>query len=186
MAYAGQIIENPVSGEKITFIQTAAETNGALLELELELTPDGHVPGAHQHPEQTETFHVLEGTMKFRLGLKTIVAEAGGTVEVPPGATHKFVNAGEGVARARVEVTPALKMAELLETTVQLAEEGKTNRKGMPKPVHLALFVRAFEREVRAPFPPPFMVNALLAPFAHVGRRRGHAERFAARPAFAG
>src|SRR5687767_13715956 len=68
MAYAGQVIENPVSGEKLTFIQTAAETNGELLELELELTPDGHVPGAHQHPEQTETFHVLEGTMKFRLG----------------------------------------------------------------------------------------------------------------------
>ena len=32
-------------------------------------------PGAHVHPEQTETFHVLEGTMKFKLGLTTIVAE---------------------------------------------------------------------------------------------------------------
>jgi quercetin dioxygenase-like cupin family protein len=186
MAYAGQIIENPVSGEKITFVQTAAETNGELLEIELELTPDGHVPGAHRHPEQTETFHVLEGTMKFKLGLRTIVAEPGDTVEVPPGATHKFVNAGDGVARARVEVTPALKMAELLETTVQLAEEGKTTRKGMPTPVHLALFVRAFEREVRAPFPPHPVVKAVTAPLAYLGRRRGHSERFTTRPAFAG
>ena len=185
MAYAGQTIENPVSGEKLTFIQTAAETDGELLELELELTPDGHVPGAHQHPEQTETFHVLEGTMKFRLGMKSIVAEAGDTVEVPAGATHRFVNASGGVARARVEVRPALKMAELLETTVRLAEEGNVTRKGMPKPLHLALFVREYEREVRAPFPPPFMVKALMAPLAYLGRRRGHAERFAPRPAFA-
>jgi len=36
--------------------------------------------------------------------------------------------------RARVEVRPALKMAELLETIVKLAEEGRTTRKGMPRP----------------------------------------------------
>src|SRR3982074_1104357 len=52
MAYAGQIIENPVSGERITFRKTAAETNGELLEFDLGLTPDGHVPGMHVHPAQ--------------------------------------------------------------------------------------------------------------------------------------
>ena len=31
MAYAGQTLENPVSGEKITFIQTADDTDGELL-----------------------------------------------------------------------------------------------------------------------------------------------------------
>jgi quercetin dioxygenase-like cupin family protein len=186
MAYAGQVIENPVSGEKITFIQTAADTGGELLEIELELTPDGHVPGAHRHPGQTETFHVLEGTMKFKLGLKTIVAEPGDTVEVPPGATHKFVNAGEGVARARVEVTPALKMEHLLQTAVRLAEDGQTTRKGMPKPVPMALFVRAFEDEVRAPFPPHAIVKAVTAPLAWIGRRREQGERLPAEPAYAG
>ena len=64
MAYAGQIIEHPVSGERITFTRTADDTDGQLLELELELAPDGHVPGAHVHPEQEERFHVLEGTMR--------------------------------------------------------------------------------------------------------------------------
>ena len=84
MAYSGQIIENPVSGERIHFLQTAADTDGELLEFELELTPDGHVPGAHVHPEQEERFHVLEGTMKFRLGMRTIVAGAGESVVVLP------------------------------------------------------------------------------------------------------
>ena len=172
MAFAGESITNPVSGERITFLQTRSDTFGELLEIELELAPDGHVPGAHQHPEQTETFHVLEGQMKFRLGMKSIVAGPGETVTVPPGATHRFTNAGDGPARARVEVRPALRMEELLETSIALAEEGRTTRKGMPKPIELALFVRAYEREVRAPFPPPSVVRALTAPLAWIGRRR--------------
>ena len=53
----------------------------------------------------------------------------------------------------------------------------------MPKPVHLALFVREYEREVRAPFPPPAVVKALMAPLAAIGRARGHAERYAPAPA---
>ncbi len=178
MAYAGQTLYNPVSGEQIEFIRTAADTDGELLEFELELSPDGHVPGAHVHPEQEERFHVLEGTMTFRLGLKKIVAQAGDTVIVPRGRVHKFANGGDTPARARVEVVPALDMEQLFETTVELAHEGNTNRKGMPKPLHLALFVRRYEREVRAPFPPAPVVNALLAPLAAIARKRGHAERY--------
>ena len=183
MAYTGQTIQNPVSGERITFLQTAADTDGELLEFELELAADGHVPGAHVHPEQEERFHVLEGTMKFRLGMKTIVAEAGESVVVPAGRVHKFANGGDGAARARVEVVPALDMEDLLSTTAELAHEGNVTRTGMPKPLHLALFVRRFRREVRAPFPPAWVVNALMAPLAALARRRGHAERYS--PAFA-
>jgi quercetin dioxygenase-like cupin family protein len=183
MAHAGQTIHNPVSGERITFLRTAADTDGELLELELELAADGQVPGAHVHPEQEERFHVLEGRMRFRLGLRTIVAEAGDSVVVPAGRVHKFTNAGDGPARARVEVVPALDMEELLSTTAELAHEGNVTPSGMPKPLHLALFVRRFRREVRAPFPPAWMVQALMAPLAALARRRGHAERY--RPAFA-
>jgi quercetin dioxygenase-like cupin family protein len=178
MAYAGQIIQNPVSGESIEFIRTAADTDGELLEIELTLSPDGSVPGAHVHPEQEERFHVLEGKMKFRLGMKTIVAEPGDTVVVPRGRVHRFKNAGDGPARARVEVVPALDMEQLFETTVELAHEGSVTRKGMPKPLHLALFVRRYEREVRAPFPPAWVVRVLMAPLAGLARRRGHAERY--------
>ena len=175
MAHTGQIIHNPVSGERIEFLRTAADTDGELLEFELDLAADGSVPGAHVHPEQEERFHVLAGTMKFRLGMRTIVAQAGETVVVPAGRVHRFANGGDGPARARVEVVPALDMEDLLTTAAQLAGEGKVWRSGMPKPLHLALFVRRFRREVRAPFPPAWMVQALLAPVAALARRRGHA-----------
>jgi quercetin dioxygenase-like cupin family protein len=173
MAYAGQILDNPVSGERFEFRRTAADTDGELLEFDLTLAADGCVPGAHVHPEQEERFVVHRGTVQFRLGLKKIVAGPGDTVVVPRGRVHAFKNVGGEDAKVRVQVTPALDMERLFETTVALAEAGATNRKGMPKPVHLALFVRRFRREVRAPFPPAPIVNALLAPLAWMGTRAG-------------
>ena len=163
MAYTGQTIQNPVTGERITFTRTAADTDGALLEFELELTADGKVPGAHVHPEQEERFHVLEGTMRFRLGMRTIVAEAGDTVVVPAGRVHKFANGGDTTARVRVEVEPALDLEDLLTTTAELAHEGNVLASGMPRPLHLALFVRRFRREVKAPFPPARVVQVTTA-----------------------
>ena len=79
-----------------------------------------------------------------------------------------------------------MKMEDLLCNTVALATEGKTNRKGMPKPLHLALFVREYSTEVRAPFPPPAVVRALMAPLAALARACGHDERYVAARARAG
>ncbi|MGH3044790.1 MAG: hypothetical protein ACRDM2_08680 [Gaiellaceae bacterium] len=65
---SGKTIENPVTGEKILFLQTAAETNGELVEIEVAVQPDGAVAAAHVHPYQSERFEVLEGTLEFRHG----------------------------------------------------------------------------------------------------------------------
>lgn len=185
MAYPGQILTNPVSGETFEFLQTAGDTDGEFLAFNLTLTPDGTVPGTHVHPEQEERFEVLSGTMKFKLGHKTIVAGAGEMLVVPAGTRHRFSNAGDRDAHVRVEVRPALRMEELFETTVELAEEGRVLSSGMPKPLELALFVRAYEREVRAPFPPAWVVRATTAPLAALARRQGRDERYGRRaPAY--
>jgi quercetin dioxygenase-like cupin family protein len=178
MAYAGQVLDNPQSGERFIFRKTAADTNGELLEFELVLQPGGKVPGKHVHPQQTERFEVLEGTMKFKLGRKTIVAKGGDVVTVPPGKAHKFENGGMTPAQVRVQVTPALKMEELFETVCQLAAEGRTLRSGMPKPLELALFVNQYRDEVEAPFPPAAIQRASLAPLAAIAKAHGRAKRY--------
>jgi quercetin dioxygenase-like cupin family protein len=172
MAYAGQMVENPVTGERIVFRQTSADTNGELVAIDLALPPGGHVPGLHVHPLQEERFEVTAGKMKFRYGMKTIVAGPGETVVVPAGKIHNFANAGDEPSQCRVEIRPALKMEELFETTVRLAKEGRTNSKGMPKPLDLALFVEEFKDEVRAPFPPAPLVKAVMSPLRALARRR--------------
>ena len=73
MAYTGQTLENPASGERITFRRTAADTGGELLAIDLELPAGRRVPGGrHVHPKQEERFEVVEGTMRFRLGRKRV------------------------------------------------------------------------------------------------------------------
>ena len=180
MAYAGQVLNNPISGEQITFNRTAADTDGEYLEIELRLATDGKVPGTHVHPEQEERFEVLAGRMSFRMGLKTIDAGPGEVVTVPAGKAHKFANAGDGEAVARVTVTPALRMEDLFETAAELAHDGRVMESGMPKPLDLALFVREFKREVRGPLSPGALQRAMLAPLARIGRARGLADRYGA------
>src|SRR3954469_25636341 len=172
MAYAGQTLENPVTGERITFRKTAADTDGKYVEIDLVLAPDGAVPGTHVHPKQVETFKVISGQMKFRLGLKKVKAGPGETVVVPAGAVHNFANAGDEAAHVRVTMEPALKMEELFETSVSLAKQGRVTKKGMPKPLDLALFVERFQDEARAPFPPHGVVMAMLAPLRAIAKKR--------------
>lgn len=187
MAYAGQTIVNPVSGERITFRKTSADTDGEYLEIDVELTPDGAVPGMHVHPHQEERFEILSGNVRFRKGLKKIDAKAGDVVVVEPGKAHKFKNNGEENAAMRVRVTPALDIERLFETAVGLARDGGVTKKGMPRPLDLALFVSEFKNEVRGPGSPGWVQRASVAPLGYLARRRGRAERYApARPAFAG
>lgn len=54
-----------------------------------------------------ERFEVLEGTMTFKLGRKTIVAKAGDVVTVPVGKSLKFVNGGFSSAQVLVHVPPS-------------------------------------------------------------------------------
>jgi quercetin dioxygenase-like cupin family protein len=186
MAHTGQTIVNPVSGERITFRQTSADTGGEYLEIDVELTPDGAVPGIHVHPSQEERFEILSGHVRFRKGLRRIDAAAGDIVVVEPGKAHKFKNLGEEGAAMRVRVTPALEMERLFEAAVGLAKDGRVTKKGMPKPLDLAVFVSEFKHEVRGPGSPGWIQRATLAPLAYIARRRGRAERYApAKPAFA-
>jgi quercetin dioxygenase-like cupin family protein len=178
MAFSGKVLDNPISGERIIFRKTAADTDGELLSIELVVSPDGHVPGAHVHPIQEERFEVVKGALKFQKGLRTVMAYPGDTVVVPPGTVHRFQNAGDQPAHALVEVRPALRMEELLETSVALAREGRTTAKGMPQPLDLALFMREFDAEVRAPFLPAAAVRTAMAPLAWLARRHGLDSRY--------
>ena len=54
MAKAGQLIENPIIGDRILFRQTAQETGGELLELEIFARPAAAGPPIHIHPNSGE------------------------------------------------------------------------------------------------------------------------------------
>ena len=173
MIYPGQTLENPVTGERFTFIDTAASTDGELLSFELGLRPGGAVPLPHVHPIQTERFAVVAGRMRFRVGLRTIVAGPGEVVEIAPGVMHGFANDGDEEARVRVEVRPALQMEEMFAEVVALAEAGRMSPRGLPRNVlDLAVLARTYDQEAHAPFLGVGLQRLLLAPLVALARTR--------------
>ncbi len=170
MIRSGDVLSNPVTGETVFVVHSASETGGEYVLVDVTVEPDGFVAAAHLHPYQTEVFEVLEGEMTFTAGGKEIVAGPGETVTIEPGTPHRFRNTGETVARFRCEVRPALQFEQLLATMFALAGDGKTNRKGMPNPLRLAVIARYHFDEVRLPSPPAWLQRFGLTLGAPVGR----------------
>jgi mannose-6-phosphate isomerase-like protein (cupin superfamily) len=173
MIRKGDVIDNPVTGERLVFLETSADTGGEYVLVECTVQPNGFVAAAHVHPNQTERFEIESGTVAFKLDGETIVAGAGESVVVPPGSSHKFWNAGETEAVFVTEVRPALGFERLIETMFTLATDGKVNRKGMPSPLRLAVIANHHFGDVRLPFPPAWLQRLGLVLAAPLGRLLG-------------
>jgi mannose-6-phosphate isomerase-like protein (cupin superfamily) len=179
MIRAGDTIVNPATGERVTFLKTSAETDGASVLIETVVEPDGAVAAAHVHPSQSETFEVVSGRLGMKAGGKKVELGPGEGITVLPGTAHKFWNAGDVPVRFVCEVRPALGFESLLETMYALAADGKTNRKGMPNPLRLAVIARAHFDVVRLPRIPVWMQRAGLALGAPIGRLAGYSAEYA-------
>jgi quercetin dioxygenase-like cupin family protein len=178
MIRTGQTIENPITGERVVFRRTAADTKGEAVVIEVFVEPHGFVAARHVHPNQEERFDVLSGALELRIGADTVTAQAGDRVVVPAGTSHTFRNAGDETAHFVCEVRPALRFESLLETMYALAADGKTNGNGMPNPLRLAVVARAHFDTVRLPFPPARLQRLGLAIAAPLGRLLGYSETY--------
>jgi quercetin dioxygenase-like cupin family protein len=164
-----QVIENPVSGERIVI--PAAGQDATVLRWELFLAPGGRVPSSHAHPRQHEHFTVVAGLMRFRVGGRARTLGPGESILVRPQQVHSFANAGPDTAHVLVETTPALDMAGLLATAAAMATDTQRTARllpSVPRPHELILFMRDFEHEVRAPYLPAALVRAVLRPLARL------------------
>jgi mannose-6-phosphate isomerase-like protein (cupin superfamily) len=173
MIRAGDSIVNPVTGERLVFELTSHDTDGELTQFETFVEPGGAVAAAHVHPYQSETFSVIEGTLGMKRGRDTLLLNAGELAFVDPGVRHKFWNAGDETLRFRAEVRPSLEFESLIETMFGLAADGKTNRKGMPNPLRLAVIANHHFDVVRLPLIPHILQKAALVPGSLVGRAFG-------------
>jgi quercetin dioxygenase-like cupin family protein len=171
MIIPGQTLENPVTGERFTFTDTAASSDGELLGFNFALRAGGAVPIPHVHPIQTERFEVREGLMRFRIGLRTRLARPGDVLDVVPGVMHSFANVGETEARLHVEVRPALRMEAMFAEVVAMAQAGRMTRRGLPRNLlDLADLARRYDQEAHAPLLSVGMQRLLLAPLVFSAR----------------
>lgn len=79
-------------GEVLNFLRTAADTDGALVEIETILGPGMKGPPLHVHLRETESFRITEGEVSIRAGRQWTVHTPGDELTVPPGTAHTFAN----------------------------------------------------------------------------------------------
>jgi quercetin dioxygenase-like cupin family protein len=173
MIRAGDTLVNPVTGERLVWELASRDTNGAYTLFDTYVEPGGSVAAAHVHPFQTEIFTVLEGRLGLKRGREKMELDAGQVALIDPGTPHKFWNAGDTTLRFRAEVRPALEFESLIETMFTLAAEGRTNKKGMPSPLRLAVIANHHFDVVRLPVVPQALQKAALVPGALIGRALG-------------
>ena len=179
---AGDWLQNPVTGELARMNVGPADTGGRRVESDLWLQPGAAVAGAHVHDHFVERFEVLEGEVGFQVaGAERIARGGDGPVEVPVGVVHDWWNAGDSIARVRVEVEadpaaegrPAARFVSMIEAVWSLGALGHVNAKGMPGPLWLAAVAREYSDVIRFVRPPAFVQAALFGPLAALARRSG-------------
>lgn len=174
MSKAGDVIENPVTGEHAVVRLGTEETGGELLIVDLSIRSGGAVMGAHIHPAIEEKFTVMSGKVGFRLGDKQAIAETGVTLVAPAGVPHDWWNAGPEDALVRVEIRPAARFEAMIQNAFGFAQDGKVNRRGMPNILQLAIFAIEFDDVVQFTRPPRWVQQSLFGPLAFIARLLGY------------
>jgi len=171
---AGEIYENRVQGDRAVVREGSDDTNGERLVVELYVRPGGAVAAKHVHSYLTERFEVLAGTVRFHLDGRDEIAGPGRRVEVPPGVVHDWWNVGEDEAHVIVDIRPAERFELMIQNLYGLANDGKSNERGVPNLLPLALFAREFRREGEFIRPPRIVQRVLFAALAPLARARGY------------
>jgi len=147
-------IANPINGDKVTFLKTAAETGGEVTLCELEVFPFAQGSSAmplHYHLSYAETFRVLEGELTVNTDKETMTLKKGDSATISIKTLHSFSNESATPVKAILEVSPGSEGFEKgLCILYGLAADGKTNKNGMPKSIiHMALGMTMSEVRLR-------------------------------------
>jgi quercetin dioxygenase-like cupin family protein len=175
MAYKGKRITNPVNGQTIEFITTAAESKGRELEMISTWQPNSLRPAEHFHPHQDEVFKVLEGELSLCLNGKIVLLHPGEAIHIPAKAVHSMWNKSNHKTIVSWQVFPAYNTEYFLETGMGLAADGKTGKSGLPGILQVALLAQKFRREFRMS-KPSYLIQRilfwLLTPLAMLNGKR--------------
>ena len=136
-----RVFENPLIKDKVTVLRDHRETDGAYLLVEVELAVGGG-NGMHYHLDFDEEFIPVDGVLGVQVGRRKLALEPGQSAMAPRMQVHRFFNPGNTPIRFQVRITPGGRFIEGLSIAYGLAEDGFTNKKGIPKNFdHLAILL---------------------------------------------
>jgi glyoxylate utilization-related uncharacterized protein len=141
---------------------------------DLFVRPRGAVVGEHIHPAIEEVFTVMRGRIEMRISGRLRLATAGDRIAVAPGVAHDWWNAGDDEAHVVVEIRPGARFLEAICNSFGLAQDGKTDAKGMPHFLQLVLFAKEFEDVMVFTALPRWAVDAAYRILGPIARWRGY------------
>jgi quercetin dioxygenase-like cupin family protein len=150
MARAGDELLNPLTGERVVFLRTSAETGGELLEMDDFWERPGRRAAEHMHPGMQERWQVIAGTARFRIDAVERTAGPGTVVVAPAGIPHLAWNPGEGAVQLRIQMRPALRWEHFLERLFALINDACARGLDGPDRASLGELMREFPREIAA------------------------------------
>lgn len=162
-------LELELGGVLLKFVNTAAETGGALHAQEARYPAHSALPPSHRHPLQDERFVVMQGALHFRLrGHEHHERDvrAGDEIAIPKGTFHQVQNTQDAPALVLWETRPALRTAQFF---VAMDRAGRGRKR---PPLHEAAAILSEYRDEFELAKPPVLIQRVvfgcLAPF---GRR---------------
>lgn len=129
-----------VMGDLFTYLVVGEQSGGNYFTVEVNVGP-GNGPPPHIHHREEEQFFVLEGSLTFQVGDRTIQISQGDFVHIPRDTVHSFKN-GPQPARLLATFSPAG-----IEKFFQEAGEAAADRSAPPPPVTGETIARFFAVE---------------------------------------
>ena len=171
-------IRNPAIGHRITFLQTAEQTNGDLLQIMYAVEAPETKPTIppHIHLRCEERFEVVEGQLGIISDGEQRLLGVGEEVLIPPGTPHTFWNAGEDELRFITDVRPPGQLQIYWETVFGLAEDGKVDKNGLPNLLQLAVIAPLADSY--APNIPVPVTKFIIKLLGGIGRLLGYKESY--------
>jgi quercetin dioxygenase-like cupin family protein len=154
-------------GSVYRITRSTAQTEGAELELELELPAGGWAPRPHVHPQLTEEYEVVDGSFEVLLGGQWRRLEAGDAATVPPGAVHTF-RVGPAPVRVRNVHRPALDFEPYIRRLSNTANDRRLgDLSGLRALLYIAMLIHEYPHHSRAA---RRMLNLAVPYVAAIGR----------------
>ena len=186
MSTASQPIwfDNPLVGQRSRIVTLPGETGGRRFVLEYINRPfsgENAVP-AHLHTAYMETFEILKGRAKYRLGTDTKAAVAGDTIAMPPMVrhVHPWSDSDEElhvrqVADANPPDLRGLNASLQAAITLQgLAKAGRVNSRGLPNLLQLGVLIATTMPATYVAGPPIVLQRALFGVLGWLGTIAGY------------
>lgn len=118
---------------KSKFLATGSLTDGHFGLFQWDMSPGSGGPDAHYHKTFSESFYILDGTVRLFDGANWVTAVKGDYLYVPPNGIHAFKNESDEPASMLILFAPGtprekyfLESAEIAQSGRQLTAEERT------------------------------------------------------------